>query len=80
MLAHRFSDLNLPPKNWTFPCSVANLGDIKVCIKCSLACLALLGVVIAAPDFQCKDPCWLFHTLLDPCQANRYIAEAELAL
>ena len=26
----RFSDLNLPPKNWTFPCSVANLGDIKV--------------------------------------------------
>ncbi len=26
----RFSDLNLPPKNWTFPCSVDRLGDIKV--------------------------------------------------
>lgn len=26
----RFSDLNLPPKNWTFPCTVATLGDIKV--------------------------------------------------
>ena len=26
----RFSDLNLPPKNWTFPCTVATLGEIKV--------------------------------------------------
>ncbi len=25
----RFSDLNLPPKNWTFPCTVDHLGDIK---------------------------------------------------
>lgn len=25
----RFSDLNLPPKNWTFPCTVDRLGDIK---------------------------------------------------
>ena len=29
---NRFSDLNLPPKNWTFPCEVANLGEIKVCL------------------------------------------------
>ena len=29
---NRFSDLNLPPKNWTFPCEVANLGAIKVCL------------------------------------------------
>ena len=28
--ACRFSDLNLPPKNWTFPCTVATLGEIKV--------------------------------------------------
>ena len=29
-VACRFSDLNLPPKNWTFPCTVATLGEIKV--------------------------------------------------
>ena len=26
----RFSDLNLPPKNWEFPCSLQNYNDIKV--------------------------------------------------
>ena len=42
-VACRFSDLNLPPKNWTFPCTVATLGEIKVwswliiCVKLSLA-------------------------------------------
>ena len=41
--ACRFSDLNLPPKNWTFPCTVANLGAIKVPHSCTDAatCLAL---------------------------------------
>ena len=32
-VACRFSDLNLPPKNWTFPCTVATLGEIKVPIR-----------------------------------------------
>lgn len=37
----RFSDLNLPPKNWTFPCTVATLGEIKVSLL-PLFCLMLV--------------------------------------
>lgn len=29
--AYRFSDLNLPPKNWTFACHIDTYGIIKVC-------------------------------------------------
>lgn len=47
----RFSDLNLPPKNWTFPCTVATLGEIKVSLL-PLFCIMLVQIQILALEKQ----------------------------
>ena len=52
--ACRFSDLNLPPKNWTFPCTVANLGAIKVPHICTDSASSLaLSLKVFLKDASC---------------------------
>ena len=53
--ACRFSDLNLPPKNWTFPCAVANLGAIKVPHICTdtASSSALYSLKVCLKDASC---------------------------
>ena len=35
-LPFRFSDLNMQPKNWTFPCTPQRYADIKASLKVKL--------------------------------------------
>ena len=53
-LPFRFSELNMQPKNWTFPCTPQRYADIKVNVKVNLhmSCFRTSTVVLSAVHLQ----------------------------